>query len=50
MKENYFLAKWLQGEITEEELLKHISTDELRSYKKIISTSKNLKSPDFNAA
>ena len=47
MKENYFLAKWLEGELTKEELLKHISTDELRSYKKIISTSKNLKSPDF---
>jgi ferric-dicitrate binding protein FerR (iron transport regulator) len=49
MEQNYFLAKWLNGEITEEELLKNISEDELRSYKKIISATKNLEVPNFNA-
>lgn len=49
MEQNYFLAKWLNGEITEEELLKNISEDELRSYKKIISSTKNLEVPNFNA-
>jgi transmembrane sensor len=48
MKDNYFLAKWLNGEITEDELLKHVSEEELRTYKKIVSTTKNLKTPNFN--
>jgi len=49
MEQNYFLAKWLNGEIHEEELLKHISEDELRSYKKIISASNRLEAPEYNA-
>ena len=48
MEKNYFLAKWLNHEITEEELLKHISVDEFESYKKIVSATEALKTPDFN--
>ena len=48
MDKNYFLAKWLNHEITEEELLKHISVDEFESYKKIVSATEALKTPDFN--
>ncbi|MFK5959516.1 MAG: FecR family protein [Lutibacter sp.] len=49
MEQNYFLAKWLNSEITEEELLKHISEEELRSYKKIIAATNRFKVPNFNA-
>jgi len=49
MKQNYFLAKWLNKEITEEELLKHISDDELRSYKKIVAATNLLETPKYNA-
>ena len=48
MKQNYYLAKWLNGEINEEELLKHISDDELCSYKKIVAASNLLKTPKYN--
>ena len=48
MEQNYFLAKWLNGEITEKELLQHISEDELHSYKKIISATKSWEAPNFN--
>ncbi len=48
MENEYYLAKWLSGEVDEEELMKHISKDELRSFKKIVSVTQNLKSPDFN--
>ena len=47
-EKNYFLAKWLNQEITEEELKKHVSEDEIRSYKKIIAATQQLKTPDFN--
>ena len=49
MKQNYFLAKWLNKEITEAELLKYISDDELRSYKKIVATTSLLEAPKYNA-
>lgn len=49
MKQNYFLAKWLNGEINEEELKKYLSEEEIRSYKKIISAAKQLETPDYNA-
>ena len=49
MEQNYYLAKWLNKEITEEELLKHISDDELRSYKKIVAASNLLETPKYNA-
>jgi len=40
MKRNYFLAKWLNNEITEEEL---------HSFRRIIATTDQLKIPSFNA-
>jgi transmembrane sensor len=49
MKDNYFLAKWLAKEISETELKKYVSEDEIRTYKKIISASDQLKVPSFNA-
>ena len=48
MEQNYFLAKWLNGEINEEELLRHISEDELRTYKKIVATTSKLETPKYN--
>lgn len=48
MRNEYFLAKWLNNEITEETLKKYISEDEIRSYKKIISATKTLETPDYN--
>lgn len=49
MKENYYLAKWLNNEITEEELKKHVSEDELHTYKKIIAATNGIEAPSFNA-
>ncbi len=49
MKENYFLAKWLANEITDLELKKQVSEKEFIAYKKIKSTTKNLKAPEFNS-
>jgi len=49
MKENNFLAKWLANEISETELKKHLSEDEVCTYKKIVSHSNQLEAPHFNA-
>lgn len=49
MEENYYLAKWLNNEITEEELKKYISEDELRAYKKIIAATNTIETPHFNS-
>ena len=49
MKQNYFLAKWLNNEITEAELKNHLSEEEIRAYKKIISASNQLETPAYNA-
>jgi len=49
MEKNYFLAKWLNGEITEETLKEHISEEEIRAYKKIISVTNQLEAPSYNA-
>ncbi len=49
MKQNYFLAKWLNGEIDESTLRNHVSEEEIRSYKKIVAATKHLETPDFNA-
>lgn len=49
MKQYYFLAKWLNNEITEAELKNHLSEDEIRAYKKIISASNQLETPDYDA-
>lgn len=47
MQENY-LAKWLNNELTEEELATFKKSDEFASYQKIISTTERLKAPDFD--
>ena len=49
MDENYFLAKWLNQEITEEELKKYISDEEIGIYKKIITNTTNLEVPNFDS-
>lgn len=48
MNNKYFLAQWLNNEITEETLKKHVSEEEILAYKKIISATKSLEAPDFN--
>ncbi|WP_435314055.1 FecR family protein [Cellulophaga fucicola] len=47
MQENY-LAKWLNNELTEEEIIQFKKTDEYTSYQKIITASNKLKAPEFN--
>lgn len=50
MKENYYIAKWLNNELSDDELKKFVSEDELRTYKKIIEASKNLQAPAFDSS
>lgn len=50
MKENYYIAKWLNNELTEDELKKFVCEDELRTYKKIIEASKKLEVPNFDTS
>lgn len=47
MQENY-LAKWLNNELTEEELAAFKKSEEYITYKRIVDTSKELKAPAFN--
>ncbi|MBQ4914147.1 FecR family protein [Maribacter sp. MMG018] len=47
MQENY-LAKWLNGELTEAELKVFKESEEYATYKKIRDTSEKLQAPDFN--
>ncbi|MEM9363934.1 MAG: FecR domain-containing protein [Bacteroidota bacterium] len=47
MQENY-LAKWLNGELSDEELAKFKSSEEYASYKKLKEVSSSLRSPDFD--
>lgn len=49
MKKNYFLAKWLNGEITEVTLKEHVSEEEIHAFKKIISATDQLEAPSYNA-
>lgn len=49
MEKNYFLAKWLNGEITEATLKEHVSEEEIRAYKKIILATDQLEAPSYNA-
>jgi hypothetical protein len=49
MEQNYFLAKWLNNEITEAELKNHLGEEEIRAYKKIISASNQFQVPAYNA-
>lgn len=48
MQENY-LAKWLNNELTGEELAEFKNSEEYTSYQRIIATSNQLKGPDFDA-
>lgn len=48
MQENY-LAKWLNNELTEEELATFKETEEYASYQKIKDVSSTLEAPSFNA-
>ena len=48
-EENYELAKWLAGEMTEEELISFQKTPEYATYAKIAAYSSQLQTPDFDA-
>lgn len=48
MQENY-LAKWLNNELTEQELAEFKNSDEYATYLRIIEASDTLQAPDFNA-
>ncbi|PKB45143.1 FecR family protein [Cellulophaga sp. RHA19] len=47
MQENY-LAKWLNNELTEEEIIQFKKTEEYTTYQKIIATSNKMQAPEFN--
>jgi ferric-dicitrate binding protein FerR (iron transport regulator) len=49
MEENYELAKWLAGEMTEAELLAFQKTPDYATYVKIADYSSQLKAPDFDS-
>ncbi len=47
MQENY-LAKWLNGDLTEAELLEFKNSDEYVSYRRIVEATDGLKAPEFD--
>ena len=47
MKENY-LAKWINNELSEEELEAFRKTPEFKSYQRIVQTASQLEGPDFD--
>jgi ferric-dicitrate binding protein FerR (iron transport regulator) len=47
MQENY-LAKWLNNDLSEEELVEFKKSDEYASYQRITDVSSTLKAPDFD--
>ena len=47
MKENY-LAKWINNELSEEELEVFRNTPEFKSYQRIVQTASRLEGPDFD--
>lgn len=49
MEEKYELAKWLAGEMSEEELIAFQQTPDYAAYVKIAEYSTQLKAPDFDA-
>lgn len=49
MEEKYELAKWLAGEMTDEELIAFQNTSEYATYAKIAEYSNQLKAPEFDA-
>jgi transmembrane sensor len=48
MKENYFLAKWLNDQLTSQELDEFKSTSEYAAFEKIKHYSSQLSTPNFN--
>ncbi|MGV9003648.1 FecR family protein [Flavobacterium sp.] len=48
-EENYELAKWLAGEMSEKELISFQKTPEYETYSKIAAYSSQLQTPDFDA-
>lgn len=50
MEEDYKLAKWLNNELSAEELKEFEESSEFALYQKIKETSKHLKTPDFDEA
>ncbi len=48
MQENY-LAKWLNGELTDAELESFKATDEYAAYKKIVEASSKIEAPEYDA-
>ena len=49
MEENY-LAKWLNNELSEEEVTKFKATKEYATYKKIVDATASMKAPEFDMA
>lgn len=45
MKDDYFLAKWLNNELSEKDLKEHLSEEEINAFKKIIAAMAQLESP-----
>lgn len=50
MDNNYYLAKWMNGELSEKELLTHVSAEEIATYKRIIAHTGHYKKPILNSA
>jgi len=48
MEENYFLAKWLNDELTQEELVKFMASPDFQKYEKIKSFTSHLKVADYD--
>lgn len=49
MDNNYYLAKWMNGELSESELLTYVNAQELAIYKRIISHTNSYKKPVINS-
>lgn len=49
MEENY-LAKWLNNELSEEEVIKFKATKEYATYKKIVDAAASMEAPEFDMA
>ncbi len=50
MDNDYYLAKWMDGTLSEAELLKYVSSKEIASYKRIIAHTDQYKKPALNSA
>jgi len=48
MENTYYLAKWMNGELSEKELLTYVSAQEIADYKRIISQTNRYKKPGIN--